>query len=347
MNCAFVTSSDVGAVGCCTGDECGMRFTCVDFQEIMLSTACDFACLTDSLTLKCTDYLTPYCGTVSFFDGIMDYFCDERSASTIQQAYTTYSGQSDDRSFAEVPVTLTTSAGGSLDLGDITTSFDLSDISDVAGFTNTATGISTTPPQPSANSGGSSTNVGAIVGGVVGGVLGLALIGLLAFFLLRREKKNMASQEAQQQMASSTQQPPPHQGPTPPLNSHQPSYNGGYAPYPPQQGYQQPGYAQDPNKPGGFVTMAPHPPADRTSTTSPVSTGPELPDNRASMPQSSPTSTVSSAFPTGHPNQGQPHYQHGAQQPPPIPPTVYEASSNVVGQTDYNSNHRGQHYELG
>lgn len=42
----------------------------------------------------------------------------------------------------------------------------------------------------------SSTNVGAIAGGVVGGVVGLALIGVLAWFLLRRKsrKSNTTSQ---------------------------------------------------------------------------------------------------------------------------------------------------------
>ncbi|KAH6918420.1 hypothetical protein BKA70DRAFT_1247150 [Coprinopsis sp. MPI-PUGE-AT-0042] len=48
-----------------------------------------------------------------------------------------------------------------------------------------ATGSSTATPSGEENK----TNVGAIAGGVVGGVVGLALIGLLVFFLMRRRNK--------------------------------------------------------------------------------------------------------------------------------------------------------------
>jgi hypothetical protein len=48
----------------------------------------------------------------------------------------------------------------------------------------TATGDPSNTPSE-----GGKTNVGAIAGGVVGGVVGLALIGLLVFFLLRRKNR--------------------------------------------------------------------------------------------------------------------------------------------------------------
>ena len=46
---------------------------------------------------------------------------------------------------------------------------------------------SNTPSQSS-----SSTPVGAIAGGVVGGIVGLALLGLLVWFLMRRKRNNVA-----------------------------------------------------------------------------------------------------------------------------------------------------------
>ena len=44
--------------------------------------------------------------------------------------------------------------------------------------------------------GGSSSHTGAIAGGVVGGVVGLALVGVLAWWLLRRRKNTTAYQQA-------------------------------------------------------------------------------------------------------------------------------------------------------
>ncbi|KAG9095981.1 hypothetical protein FRC07_011005 [Ceratobasidium sp. 392] len=55
-----------------------------------------------------------------------------------------------------------------------------------AGGINTAVGV--TPTAPASNSGGGSTNVGAIVGGVIGGVAGLIIVFLVLLFFYRRRK---------------------------------------------------------------------------------------------------------------------------------------------------------------
>lgn len=68
----------------------------------------------------------------------------------------------------------------------------------------------TSPTEAASNSEGSSTNVGAIAGGVVGGVVGLALIGLLVFFLMRRRsKKGTAPSDMYSNAAPSMHGPAP------------------------------------------------------------------------------------------------------------------------------------------
>ncbi|KAK7752344.1 hypothetical protein SLS62_005680 [Diatrype stigma] len=383
--CAFVTTSGIGAVACCDNLDCGMRFDCLDYDAIMTSSQCDYGCLQDTFTVKCLNTAYPYCGTVSFFDGVVDYYCDSLSNSVIQSAETTYDGETDGRTFTPVEVTLDTdtATGSDADASTATTrtrarttNTDDED-SASAGPTDTsaATGSddsdadssSSGIPAPAGASGGSSTNTGAIVGGVVGGVGGIALIALLAFFLIRRSKKNKNLQQQQQQQQPS-QQPggyppmqqqqapgPQGQGPAP---GHQSVYNPAYPPQQQQpygmqqpQGALPPGYYQDQSKPGGFVTMAPAPAMvpDRNDSTSPVS---QMGDNRASLQQqpSSPTSTVHSNFPPSqYGNQPQPQPQQQQQQQSyssGVPPTVHEAGSNVVGHNNWNDNHHGQFHEL-
>ncbi|RYP09721.1 hypothetical protein DL764_001147 [Monosporascus ibericus] len=358
--CAFVTNSGFGAVACCNEYDCGLRVTCLDYEQIYSSSSCDYGCLQDTFTAKCTSTLYPYCGTISFFDGIMDYYCDSLSGSVIQQAETTYSGQTDGRTFTPIEVTTT----------DPVTGPSLPSSGDSGGFTPTGNtdgpnptdpnptdpnptdpspidpspiDPSPTDPAPGATSG--STNIGAIVGGVVGGVVGIALIALLAFFLIRRNNKKKTQQHPPQQpgyppMQQQQQPGLEHMGPPP---GHGSVYNPSYPPpqqqFPPQQGTYPPGYYQDQNKPAGFVNMATVP--DRNQSTSP---GSQVGDNVSNMQPASPTSTVHSAYPPSHhgapPQQQQHHYPSG------VPPTVHEAHSNVVGQPGSHDNHRGQFHEL-
>ncbi len=150
-------------------------------------------------------------------------------------------------------------------------------------------------------------------------------------------------------------------GPQGPAPGHQSVYNPAYPPTQQQQQQQQygmqpnqqqvlpqgaypPGYYQEQNKPGGFVTMAPTLVPDRNDSTSPVS---QTGDNRMSMQPSSPTSTVHSSHPPSQYGQQLPQQQQQQQgYPSGVPPTVHEAGSNVVGQTTYHDNHRGQFHEL-
>ncbi|OTA94031.1 hypothetical protein M434DRAFT_395100 [Hypoxylon sp. CO27-5] len=341
VTCALVTTSTYGAVACCDGDDCGLRVACIDYREFMLSSACDNGCVQDTYTVKCTKSSAPFCGTVTFFDGIMDYYCDTLSASTPQQLYTTYDGETDGRTFTPVVVTL-----------DATTSPSHSTTTPIDNENdNASTSSSTNPPVPTSpeNNGGnvgskSSTPVGPIVGGVVGGVGGLALIGLGIFFLIRHNnnKKNVPPPQPAAQVSQVPGVPPgvggAGYGQQPPYDPHfsqqypnQPSSPPGY---PPQ------GYYADASKPGGFAMVGQVP--DRNNSTSPVST--QYADNRPqSLQPTSPTSTINSNWQQGA--AGYPPQQHSPQ--PNVPPTVHEAGGNAVGERDYNANHHGQLHELG
>ncbi|KAI1408165.1 hypothetical protein F5Y13DRAFT_113688 [Hypoxylon sp. FL1857] len=337
VTCALVTTSSYGAVACCDGDDCGLRVACIDYREFMLSSACDNGCVQDTFTVKCTKSSAPFCGTVTFFDGIVDYYCDTLSASTPQQLYTTYDGETDGRAFTPVVVTL-----------DETTSHPHTTTTPIDNDSDsTSTSSSTNPPIPTspANNEGSksSTPVGPIVGGVVGGVGGIALIGLGIFFLIRHnnnKKKDAAAAQPNPQVAQVPGVPPAAggYGQQPPYDPHfsqqYPNQPGSPPGYPPQV------YYPDASKPGGFATVGPVP--DRNNSTSPVST--QYADNRPpSMQPTSPTSTINSNWQQGV--AGYPAQQHSPQ--PNVPPTVHEAGGNVVGERDYNANHHGQLHELG
>ncbi|KAI1381542.1 hypothetical protein F4677DRAFT_128991 [Hypoxylon crocopeplum] len=349
--CALVTASGYGAVACCDGDECGIRVDCVDFTSYYVSSACDNGCVQDTFTVKCTGIDAPYCGTVTFFDGIVDYYCDTLSFSTPQQLYTTYSGESDGRTFTPVVVTLSDGTSAPDSTPDSTPDVDSS-----SSRPSGTSPVNPTSPSPdsdndsdndndssnnnnnnnnSGNNSKSTTNVGAIAGGVVGGVAGLALIGLAIFFLVRHNKKKSATAAAANTTLPPTdpmQQAPGAGGPQGPYNPH---YSQQYSPqsppgYPPQQG----GYYADQNKPGAFAAVAPAQLPDRNDSTSPMSS--QFTDNRQSLQPTSPTSTINSNW-----------QQQQQQAPPNVPPTVHEAGGNVVGERDYNANHHGQLHELG
>ncbi|KAI1431732.1 hypothetical protein GGR50DRAFT_677869 [Xylaria sp. CBS 124048] len=330
--CAFIIEPSYGAVGCCNGDSCGLRAACMDYKQVFISSACDNGCLQDTFTAKCTDTALPYCGTVTFFSGIQDFYCASLSISTPQQLYTTYLGQTG-RTFQQV--LLTTSASGSGDESFILSGTDSPSSSGGGGGSGSGSSNGNNNHHPQSKA--SSTPIGPIVGGVVGGVGGLALIGLALFFIIRHsnnKKKSNASVQQQQQVAAGMapngdapgyqpqqifdpnnqqqqQHPYPQQQPTPP---------GGQVIYYPTE-----------QKPVGFVGVTPAAP-DRNDSTSPVS---QVSDARHSAQPHSPMSTLTASW-AQQPGTGQNN-----------PPTVHEAGGNVVGQRDYNSNHRGQFHEMG
>ncbi|KAL7624340.1 hypothetical protein AAE478_005902 [Parahypoxylon ruwenzoriense] len=341
--CALVTTSSFGAVACCTDGDCGLRVACIDYRDFVLSSACDNGCAQDTFTVKCTSTAAPYCGTVTFFDGIVDYYCDSLSYSTPQQLYTTWNGEDDGRSFTPVVVTLDDSTATNptpLPTPGINENGSGGDSS--SSSTNPSGPASPTNNTSNSGSSASSTNVGAIVGGVVGGVAGLALIGLGIFFLILHTNNKKRNAAAQPPAAQMMQAPGPN-GPSGPGGYQQPydphlsqQYAQGAPPaYPPQQQYY-----SDQNKPGGLAAVMPAQLPDRNDSTSPIS---QYTDNRQSVQPTSPTSTINSGW---QQNQQQQPGPYPAQFSPNIPPTVYEAGGNAIGERDYNSNHHGQLHEM-
>ncbi|KAI0381508.1 hypothetical protein F5Y04DRAFT_62757 [Hypomontagnella monticulosa] len=352
VSCALVTTAGMGAVACCDNTDCGLRVACIDYREYMLSSACNNACALDTFTVKCTRASAPYCGTVTFFDGIVDYYCDTNSDSTPQQLYTTYDGEKDGRTFTPVVVTLSSDTSKSVPTPDISSTSKSSTIppgptpddNDNDNNNNNNGGNSNN------NSSASTTNVGAIAGGVVGGVAGLALIGLGIFFLVRHNKKKKAADGANPPAAQMQQNIPPT-GQVPPTGGaagYQPPYDPHMSQQYPQQspspGYPPQAYYPGQDKPVGFAAVTPptgQVVPDRNNSTSPVS---QFTDNRGSFQPTSPTSTISSNW---HQNQPGVYPQQQQQAAPNVPPTVHEAGGNVVGERDYNANHHGQLHELG
>lgn len=192
-----------------------------------------------------TDSEFPFCNTVSFSSEIYDYACNNVDISTPQAIFTTYDGQTSDRSFSPMP----------LDVGS--TSID----EDFSGFPRPTEVIDdeddpeeTEDPEPPKKK---KSNAGAIAGGVVGGVAVIGMLGLGILFILRR-KKNQTPPPS----TPATQQTP---GWTQP-NSPQAPYGsptGGF--YKPNQ--ELPNYAQAVLPPQQQQGLAPAP--DRNSSASP------------------------------------------------------------------------------
>lgn len=361
--CAIVIQSEFQRAGCCSSSDCGFRATCYDSKAVLSSSVCDGACLQDTFTAKCTDSTAPYCNTVTFFDGAIDFFCGNNNISSLEQLYTTWNGQTDAVEWNTFTITPTESGTESAtDDGSfsIPTSF-------IPSATGSSDGSSTdgsdgnTGSGPTSGSGGSSsgdngnaptekkqssTPIGPIVGGVVGGVAVLALIGFGIFFLVRHNKKKKAA------TAAASTQPmqqtgagggpggvPPGAPGYPPQGGYPAQYGQPPQQYPPQQPSPQPYFPNDAQKPTGFVGMGPTAVPDRHDSTSPVSQFSD-PRHNSTQPHS-PTSTLNNGHASWTPQPGQ-----GQPMSPNVPPTVHEAGGNVVGERDYNANHRGQFHEM-
>ncbi|KAK1508656.1 hypothetical protein CTAM01_02442 [Colletotrichum tamarilloi] len=345
-SCIFFTSvnrNTPGRVACCDASDCGARRTCYDSKQVSSSSLCDGGCLVDRFTLKCTNTARPYCNTISFADGIFDYWCNTADISTPQAATTTYAGGparnwtplalTDDTTSSSVirPASsgvITGTASGSVSAPSITTSPD----NDNNGGINNN------------NNSKSSTPVGAIVGGVIGGIAVIALIGFGIFFILRKKKKTqqqpgpgphgqppMMNQQQQHQPPPMGYAPAPQGSPAPYAaqtqthSFYEPKYDGqgGYPqqhygstpPPPPQQGggYQQPYYS-------GNMAVP-----DRADTTSPSAMSQGTHSNRLSTRPVSPN----------HPQGGFQQFGGGGQPQP----TIHEAPASGDG-------HKGQMHEL-
>lgn len=247
-----------------------------------------FTLLISSFPLFSTHSASPYCNSISFSSNIWDFFCDANPG--FYEATTTYHGQTDAEEWGEVLVTLsdpgvtsdadTTTRTSSSDVTSTTASptagddddddedgeddggssrgggGDGSDNNDDNDDDNDndrgGSGFGSGNGSDNNNDDGdnSSTPVGAIVGGTVGGVAGLALLGVLAWFLIRRHKKNDAQQQppaaAQMQQAPAPQNTYPPPGVSPAQQFQQPSQHP--ASPNPHQSYYEPtkfGYVQN------------------------------------------------------------------------------------------------------
>ncbi|KAK8134731.1 hypothetical protein PG984_006743 [Apiospora sp. TS-2023a] len=354
VKCAIVTYSNlVGAVGCCRGNECAVRATCVDYAE--LSSSCRVSCQTTPYNLYCTSSAS-YCGTISYPNGIRDYFCQFTSNTTVGKAYTTYFGEMDDRSYTQRV----------LEIG-----------STLEPITTTASPMPPGHDNPTSNNnnsskGGSSTPIGAIVGGVVGGVAVLVIVALALFFIIRHNNKK--KQQQQQHIAAATggypqmaQQPGgPNNGPTAPptaAGAHQSVYNPAYGQPqqypsptqspPPQQAFMNPQQQQAPPytyaaagtggdmKPQAYAHIQPPSPAaspgidqhNRQSYNQPAS--PTMTDVSSIQPHHTGNSMGGGVYPYGNNGSG-----------PNVPTTVHEAGGDAVGTHGPHSNHHGQFHEM-
>lgn len=367
--CAFLTYANIGAVACCNSATCGFRLDCVDYARLSTS-SCGASCQNDMNTVKCSRSATPYCGTATFFNGIKDYYCMTSRYSTAKQMLTTWIGEDDGRSFSQLVLTVTTSAGRSAtqDVGLGEGSITVTASAAPGGNNNNNNGNNS----DNNNRGGSSTPIGAIVGGVVGGVAILVAVALGLFFLIRHNKKKKQRQNAAAAAAAGgypqmMQQPGgPNNGPNAPpaagaaAGAHQSVYNPAYA----QQQYPSPTQSPPPQQQQGGFNPQQAPPyyaaagagagdlkPQAYSNVQPPSpaTSPGI-DNRQSLQPSSPTMTDVSSI---HPNHtgstmggGYQQYGNNNGNGPNVPSTVHEAGGDAVGAYGPHSNHRGQFHEM-
>ncbi|ATY65219.1 hypothetical protein A9K55_003992 [Cordyceps militaris] len=244
--CALSTSANgnPGRIACCGATQCNFRTSCVNSADIYTSKVCNQACIDNTYIVNAeSDY--PYCNTVSFRGGAIDYACGVNDIRTFQLLETSYSGQLNPQTYTDYTVTGTSASrpSGSATGAPPRSSSSTSSSSTAPSSTGTV--------QPTGDqSSKSSTPVGAIVGGVVGGVGALALIGIGILLFLRNKKKNSGQQSPPPPLMNQPQQP----GGPPPSQAHysyqdttgagyatSPSAAGTYYP-PPQQGSPSPNY---------------------------------------------------------------------------------------------------------
>ncbi|KXJ93258.1 hypothetical protein Micbo1qcDRAFT_54345 [Microdochium bolleyi] len=184
--CAFATAAG-GFLACCNATACDGGFTaCVDSSYIGAN-LCGAACSASAEILKCSRTASPYCAGLTFFNGIVDYLCTNRSLSTLVQMETTYKGQQNAPSLSPGFVGINIFA--SLSQSDQTASS-----SGNATSPSVVASSSGTNPQPSTQPSSSGVPPTAIIGGAVGGSAAIVLAGLAVWFFFRRRDKKKHSQ---------------------------------------------------------------------------------------------------------------------------------------------------------
>ncbi|AEO64764.1 uncharacterized protein THITE_127746 [Thermothielavioides terrestris NRRL 8126] len=206
-------NTQASAVGCCLTTSCNIYTACLDYTDSDRSST-----LNMDRTRYCSDSDYPSCAVLKYADPTDSlYGYTIPTCDTVHTTRLFYFDTLDATGRTTAPPT--TSSSSSSTTNQPTTS----SARPTQGFTSGGDSSgSSNSPQPTAKS--SSTPVGPIVGGVVGGVAGLALIGLLVFFLIRHKNKNS---------------PPP------------PPVNPAMAPAP--------GYMPPPGGPGAYPSQPPPP----------------------------------------------------------------------------------------
>ncbi|KAH7039830.1 uncharacterized protein B0I36DRAFT_378938 [Microdochium trichocladiopsis] len=344
--CGFATVNG-GWAACCKGLSCSIsQVACVDRAAVSTASLCGSSCLSDPGTRKCTVSTLPYCGTLTFFDGIVDYQCVATNSSTFAQVELTYAGQENFASGATayMMTTVVFEAQTTFTLSSSSSTSSTSTISTPA----TSSSTSTTPvPAPSQ---GSSTPIGAIVGGVVGGVALIALIAFGIWFMKSRQKKAASAAEAQAMMNQNTGAGGPHAG-VPGMAPMQSPYTTGAGQYPPS------GYNPNPQYTGSVVgpdpSVSPNP--GMSYYQDPTKQGFQqnvTPDAHRQSYQQGPVPAAWAQHTGGSGHQPSQHTGSSATAAQQYPqhsgsqPTYYEASGNPIGANDPNPNHRGQLHEL-
>ncbi|CAK7563802.1 MAG: hypothetical protein SEPTF4163_001679 [Sporothrix epigloea] len=385
--CAIITLSKNGFIGCCDNNDCGgFHLSCVDSSQFYSASICGSSCASDTFTLKCTESSQPYCNAVSINGGaslqVYGYYCNDAAVSTVQAILTTYSGESDGRSFSASllnAVTLDSTAaqtetfgggsGGSTTTSTPTSSSTSTSSSGSNGHTSpTPAPIPSPSPTPAP---AKKSNTAAIVGGAVGGVAGLAVICLVIFFILRSQRKKSAMTPASGAPGaagaapggaplagaavagnaapsspgmSQVNTPPPQPYYADPGKTPEYTYagQGQGSPQPGQYPYQQGQPQPYPSHQPYYAAAAVAPSPDRTDSTSPLPVGSPMHDYRMS--------SVSTVGASPYPGSVSPQTTGatGSVGAVPgqtqVPATIHEAGGSAVGMA--NDNHHGVMHEL-
>ncbi|CAK7273683.1 hypothetical protein SEPCBS119000_005785 [Sporothrix epigloea] len=384
--CAIITLSKSGFIGCCDNNDCGgFHLSCVDSSQFYSASACGSSCASDTFTLKCTESSLPYCNAVSINGGaslqVYGYFCNDAMTATVQPILTTYSGETDGRSFSASllhAVTIDSTAaqtetfGGDSDGSTTTTTPQTTSSTTTSSSQGHASPTSSPSPTPSpAPVDRKKSNTAAIVGGAVGGVAGLAIICLAIYFILRNQRKNSAMTPGSGAAGTAgatpggapvagaaaagaaagapsspgmtqVHTPPPQPYYADPSKTPEYTYAGQGSPQPGQYPYQQ-GQPQPypPQQPYYGAAAVAHSP-DRTDSTSPLPAGSPMHDYRMS--------SVSAAGTSPYPGTVSPQTTGATSSvnaipgQAQVPETIHEAGGNAVGAA--NDNHHGVLHEL-
>ncbi|KAI0202733.1 hypothetical protein F4808DRAFT_458451 [Astrocystis sublimbata] len=356
FTCAVKLQEDSSVAGCITYYT-DFEFVTDCYNYNQYESYCGSSCISNSRITKCSDVSTPYCLTISFFDGAQNLQC-VTDTDAFEVLSTTYDGQTDALTWdtytapatsSSIFASTSTEEETTTETPTITTVTPIettetsehppstTEVEDLPPSFPTSTQTTTSNTLPTDGSGNgrggdnsgpippkkSSTPVAPIAGGVVGGVGALAFLGLGSFFLIKRHNKNKNGGGGGGGFEQPMQQTPP--APLPGGGGSGDGGGGGAAELsaPIYQAYDQP------------LT----PPPQAYSATSDMKHNELVGSTPVPPPAEAPVPT---SFNSPSPVYTTLDHRYSALPQGP----VYEASGNPVGEPDYNSNHRGQFHEM-